>query len=83
MGARPPPAPGAWLSPTPRCRAPAPASVVLLGECTHGTEEFYKLRAEITKVLCETRGFSAVVFEADWPTMEQANDYIVRCVAPA
>ena len=43
------------------------ARVVLLGECTHGTSEFYRMRARITQALIERRGFSAVAVEADWP----------------
>ena len=52
---------------------PASSRVVLLGECTHGTEEFYSIRAAVTKRLVEERGFSAVVFEADWPFMEAGS----------
>ena len=55
---------------------PRTKRVVLLGECTHGTEEFYRIRSAITKRLIEERGFTAVVFEADWPFMETANEYI-------
>ena len=51
---------------------------MLLGECTHGTEEFYRTRAAITRRLVAERGFTAVVFEADWPDMEGANEYIHR-----
>ena len=54
---------------------PVTTCTVLLGECTHGTEEFYRTRAEISKRLIEERGFNVVVFEADWPFMEAANDY--------
>lgn len=43
------------------------ARVVLLGEATHGTHEFYRQRAVITKRLIEERGFHAVAVEADWP----------------
>jgi erythromycin esterase-like protein len=43
------------------------ASIVLLGEATHGTHEFYAMRAELTRWLIEERGFGAVVAEADWP----------------
>ena len=51
---------------------------MLLGESTHGTEEFYRTREAITKRLVEERGFSAVMFEADWPAMQAANEYIHR-----
>jgi hypothetical protein len=40
---------------------------VLLGEATHGTHEFYRLRAQITKRLIKEKGFSAVAVEGDWP----------------
>jgi protein-L-isoaspartate(D-aspartate) O-methyltransferase len=45
----------------------AASRVVLLGEASHGTSEFYGLRARITKELIEKRGFSFVAVEADWP----------------
>ena len=51
---------------------------MLLGECTHGTEEFYRTRAAITRRLVAERGFTAVVFEADWPDMEGANEYVKK-----
>ena len=41
--------------------------VVLLGEASHGTSEFYRARAAITKALIERHGFSIVAVEADWP----------------
>jgi erythromycin esterase-like protein len=43
------------------------ARVVLLGEASHGTSEFYRARAAITRWLVERRGFSIVALEADWP----------------
>ena len=41
--------------------------VVLLGEASHGTSEFYRARAAITRRLIERHGFSIVAVEADWP----------------
>ena len=41
--------------------------VVLLGEASHGTSEFYRARAAITKRLVEEHGFTILAFEADWP----------------
>lgn len=41
--------------------------VVLLGEASHGTSEFYRARAAITRRLIEQHGFSLVAVEADWP----------------
>lgn len=43
------------------------ARVVLLGEATHGTSEFYEMRARITRELVEKKGFDFVAVEADWP----------------
>lgn len=41
--------------------------VVLLGEASHGTSEFYRARAAITRHLIEHHGFTIVAAEADWP----------------
>ena len=45
----------------------ADARVVLLGEASHGTSEFYRARAAITRRLIEDHGFSILAVEADWP----------------
>lgn len=45
----------------------ADARVVLIGEASHGTSEFYRARAAITRRLIERHGFSIVAVEADWP----------------
>ncbi len=45
----------------------ADARVVLLGEASHGTSEFYRARAAITRHLIEQHGFDFVAVEADWP----------------
>jgi erythromycin esterase-like protein len=50
---------------------------VLLGEATHGTHEFYRERARITKRLIEEKGFNAVAVEADWPDAERVNRYVM------
>jgi erythromycin esterase-like protein len=49
---------------------------VLLGEASHGTHEFYRERAEITKRLITERGFTAVAVEADWPDASRVNRYV-------
>jgi erythromycin esterase-like protein/predicted phosphoribosyltransferase len=49
---------------------------VLLGEASHGTHEFYRERAEITKRLIAEAGFTAVAIEADWPDAYRVNHYI-------
>jgi erythromycin esterase-like protein len=48
----------------------------LLGEATHGTHEFYRERAEITKRLIKEKGFTAVAVEADWPDAFRVNRYV-------
>jgi len=52
------------------------ARLVLLGEASHGTHEFYRVRAEITKRLIRERGFGAVAVEADWPDAYRVNRYV-------
>jgi erythromycin esterase-like protein len=52
------------------------AQIVLLGEASHGTHEFYDMRAEITKRLITEKGFHAITIEGDWPDAYQVNRYI-------
>ncbi len=52
------------------------ASVVLLGEATHGTHDFYAARAALTRRLIEERNFSAVAIEGDWPDAYAVNRYV-------
>jgi erythromycin esterase-like protein len=55
------------------------ARVVLLGEASHGTHEFYRERARITQRLITEKQFNAVAAEADWPDAYRVNRW-VRCV---
>jgi protein-L-isoaspartate(D-aspartate) O-methyltransferase len=50
--------------------------VVLLGEASHGSAEFYRARAAITRRLIEQHGFSIVAVEADWPDAAAINRYV-------
>ncbi len=52
------------------------ASFVLLGEASHGTHEFYRERARITKRLIREKGFDAVAVEADWPDAYRVNRFV-------
>ena len=52
------------------------ARIVLIGESSHGTHEFYEARAAITKWLIEEKGFCAVAAEADWPDAYRVNRYV-------
>ncbi|MEL1250991.1 erythromycin esterase family protein [Aurantiacibacter gilvus] len=54
----------------------ADARIVLLGEATHGTHEFYQARAQITKRLIERHGFNIVAVEGDWPDLARIDDYV-------
>jgi protein-L-isoaspartate(D-aspartate) O-methyltransferase len=59
------------------------ARVVLLGEATHGTSEFYRMRARITRELIEQRGFRIVAAEADWPDAACIDHYVRDRAVPA
>jgi erythromycin esterase-like protein len=51
------------------------AKLVLIGEASHGTHEFYRVRADITRALITQRGFNLVGVEADWPDAYRANHW--------
>jgi protein-L-isoaspartate(D-aspartate) O-methyltransferase len=50
--------------------------IVMLGECSHGTHEFYAARAAITRRLVERHGFTIVAVEGDWPDAAAYDQYI-------
>lgn len=52
------------------------ARVVLLGEASHGTHEFYAIRAGLTRALVADHGFRIVAVEGDWAPLYQLNKYI-------
>jgi erythromycin esterase-like protein/adenine/guanine phosphoribosyltransferase-like PRPP-binding protein len=52
------------------------APLVLLGEASHGTDEFYRIRADITRRLILERGFNAIAIEGDWPDAYRVNRYV-------
>src|SRR5438034_8704163 len=52
------------------------ARVVLLGEASHGTSEFYRARAAISRRLIERHGFNIVAVEADWPDAASIDRYV-------
>ena len=52
------------------------ARFVLIGEASHGTHEFYRIRAQISKRLIAQRGFNAVAVEADWPDAYRVNRFV-------
>src|SRR5438477_11498189 len=54
----------------------ANARVVLLGEASHGTSEFYRARAAISMHLIERHGFNIVAVEADWPDAATIDRYV-------
>lgn len=54
----------------------AGARVVLLGESSHGTSEFYRARAAITRHLVERHGFTIVALEADWPDGARVDAWV-------
>ncbi|MFW6200744.1 MAG: erythromycin esterase family protein, partial [Gemmatimonadota bacterium] len=52
------------------------ARLVLLGEASHGTSEFYRMRARITRELIERKDFDFVAAEADWPDAAELDAYV-------
>jgi erythromycin esterase-like protein len=54
----------------------ADSSLVLIGEASHGTHEFYAIRAELTKALVVRRGFNLIAVEADWPDAYRLNRWV-------
>lgn len=52
------------------------AKVVLLGEATHGTSEFYRMRERISQELITQKGFNFVAIEGDWPDAARIDHYV-------
>jgi protein-L-isoaspartate(D-aspartate) O-methyltransferase len=52
--------------------------LVLIGEATHGTSEFYRMRSAITRELIQHHGFQFVAIEADWPDAARVDQYVRR-----
>ena len=52
------------------------ARIVMLGEASHGTHEYYTWRSYITKRLIEEKGFDFIAVEGDWPDCYRINRYI-------
>lgn len=70
-----------WFDPAPDGFGPLleaidDARLVLIGEASHGTHEFYRTRAELTKALVADRGFTLVAAEADWPDAYRVNRWV-------
>ncbi|HEY9724127.1 MAG TPA: erythromycin esterase family protein, partial [Oscillatoriaceae cyanobacterium] len=52
------------------------ARIVMIGEASHGTAEFYAIRAKITRRLIEEKGFNFVAIEGDWPDAYRVNEFV-------
>jgi erythromycin esterase-like protein len=70
-----------WFEPTvdglsPVLDAIGDARLVLIGEASHGTHEFYRTRAELTKALVLRKQFNFVAVEADWPDAYRVNRWV-------
>ncbi|MGZ5914341.1 MAG: erythromycin esterase family protein [Hyphomicrobium sp.] len=50
--------------------------IVLIGEATHGTSEFYRLRERLTRALIDKQGFNFVAIEGDWPDVARIDHYV-------
>ena len=58
------------------------ARVVLLGEATHGTSEFYRMRDRISRELIERQGFNFIAIEGDWPDVARIDHYVRHAQYP-
>lgn len=56
--------------------------IVLIGEASHGTSEFYRARQRITRALIEEKGFDFVAIEADWPDAARIDHYVRHAEYP-
>lgn len=52
------------------------AKIVMIGEASHGTSEFYEIRAELSKKLITEKGFQLIAVEGDWPSAQAVNQYV-------
>ena len=52
------------------------ARIVLLGEATHGTSEFYRMRERISRELIVKKGFRFIAIEGDWPDAARVDHYV-------
>ncbi|MGZ3410985.1 MAG: protein-L-isoaspartate(D-aspartate) O-methyltransferase [Xanthobacteraceae bacterium] len=59
------------------------ANVVLLGEATHGTSEFYRMRERISRELILKKGFRFIAIEGDWPDAARVDHYVRHLEYPA
>lgn len=55
---------------------PKNTDVLLLGESTHGSEEFYQFRSDLTKQLIQEQNYNIILFETDWFNLYNVNKYI-------
>jgi len=58
------------------------ARIVLLGEATHGTSEFYRMRERISRELIEHKGFNFIAIEGDWPDAARIDRYVRYSAVP-
>jgi len=58
------------------------ARIVLLGEATHGTSEFYRMRERISRELIERKEFSFIAIEGDWPDAARIDHYVRHAEYP-
>ena len=59
------------------------AQLVLIGDGSHGTHEFFRERAKLTRLLIELDGFRALAIEWDWPDVRELNRLLHTCAPSA
>ena len=55
------------------------SEIVLIGEASHGTHDFYSVREKLSRRLIAEKGFRIVALEADWPDALRMNRYVKGC----
>ncbi len=68
---------------TPLATIVGDATIVMLGEATHGTREFFQLKHRIVRYLVTNLGFTLFGIEASWPECTDINDYVVNGIGEA
>jgi protein-L-isoaspartate(D-aspartate) O-methyltransferase len=59
------------------------ARIVLLGEATHGTSEFYRVRDRLSRELISKKGFRFIAIEGDWPDAAHIDHYVRHLEYPS
>jgi erythromycin esterase len=59
------------------------ARIVGLGEATHGTSEFYRMKDKLFRLLVLKKDFKAIIFEIPWGNALVVNDFVTKGIGTA